>query len=220
MTTEIYNTVLNRGIAVLDLNTTPSQSETEAETETEILDIEQQIEEWIALIQEQRWTTDDGKGSDWWESIPEDILPPLSLSLDSDSIGQSSDVEVEDADEHDVEDTGSPTPKPRRTHPNNIINTTATSIPSRRQDLKMQLNNPDPEDVLLPGLGTMMNDAVDFLSEERMEEFLRWKVGILRRVEGIEKRGGAERSGKGRGNGGGGGQGKGRGRGGGVAVVV
>lgn len=37
------------------------------------------------------------------------------------------------------------------------------------------------------GLGTMMQDKVDYLSEARRAEFLSWKAGILKRVEQIER---------------------------------
>ncbi|EME81609.1 uncharacterized protein MYCFIDRAFT_99649, partial [Pseudocercospora fijiensis CIRAD86] len=36
------------------------------------------------------------------------------------------------------------------------------------------------------GLGTMFSPEVDWLSEERREEFRAWKEGILKRIEGIE----------------------------------
>ncbi|TAQ85704.1 hypothetical protein B7494_g5977 [Chlorociboria aeruginascens] len=39
------------------------------------------------------------------------------------------------------------------------------------------------EEVMRYGLGTMRRKEVDYLSEERREEFIEWKAGILRRVE-------------------------------------
>jgi origin recognition complex subunit 6 len=45
----------------------------------------------------------------------------------------------------------------------------------------------DKEGVLLPGLGTMMQDAVDFLSEERTLNYLEWKEEILGRIKQMEK---------------------------------
>jgi origin recognition complex subunit 6 len=45
----------------------------------------------------------------------------------------------------------------------------------------------DKEGVLLPGLGTMMQDAVDFLSEERTLNYLEWKEGVLGRIKQMEK---------------------------------
>ncbi|EKG19613.1 Origin recognition complex subunit 6 [Macrophomina phaseolina MS6] len=40
------------------------------------------------------------------------------------------------------------------------------------------------------GLGTMMQDKVDYLSEARRAEFLRWKSSILKQIEQIEREGG------------------------------
>lgn len=40
---------------------------------------------------------------------------------------------------------------------------------------------------LLPGLGTMMQDRVDWLSEDRREEFLEWKDDIMARIERMER---------------------------------
>jgi origin recognition complex subunit 6 len=45
----------------------------------------------------------------------------------------------------------------------------------------------DKEGVLLSGLGTMMQDAVDFLSEERTLNYLEWKEGVLGRIKQMEK---------------------------------
>ena len=42
---------------------------------------------------------------------------------------------------------------------------------------------------LQPGLGTMMQDRVDWLSEDRRADFLEWKGGIMDRIKGLEKGG-------------------------------
>ncbi|KAI4214934.1 MAG: hypothetical protein LQ351_002649 [Letrouitia transgressa] len=42
-------------------------------------------------------------------------------------------------------------------------------------------------DYLQPGLGTMMQDRVDYLSEKRRIEYQRWKKDILRRADESEK---------------------------------
>jgi origin recognition complex subunit 6 len=39
---------------------------------------------------------------------------------------------------------------------------------------------------LLPGLGTMMSDRLDWLSEERRVDFLEWKAGVMERIRIIE----------------------------------
>ena len=45
----------------------------------------------------------------------------------------------------------------------------------------------DADDVLLPGLGTMMQDSVDWLSEEKKLHFLDWKDDIMRRINTMDK---------------------------------
>ncbi|EED13145.1 conserved hypothetical protein [Talaromyces stipitatus ATCC 10500] len=40
----------------------------------------------------------------------------------------------------------------------------------------------DEEGLLLPGLGTMMQDRIDYLSEDRKEDYLEWKADILERI--------------------------------------
>ncbi|KAK8174858.1 origin recognition complex, subunit 6 [Phyllosticta citribraziliensis] len=48
------------------------------------------------------------------------------------------------------------------------------------------------------GLGTMMQDSVDYLSEERRRDFKAWKAEIMKRVEAIEKEDMVRDKGKGR----------------------
>jgi origin recognition complex subunit 6 len=43
--------------------------------------------------------------------------------------------------------------------------------------------------ILQPGLGTMMQDRVDYLSEKKRAEYRIWKQGILKRIKEIEKGG-------------------------------
>jgi origin recognition complex subunit 6 len=40
----------------------------------------------------------------------------------------------------------------------------------------------DEEGLLLPGLGTMMQDRVHYLSEDRRDDYLEWKADILQRI--------------------------------------
>lgn len=39
---------------------------------------------------------------------------------------------------------------------------------------------------LLPGLGTMMQDRVDWLSEDRREDYMEWKADMMARIEQIQ----------------------------------
>ena len=57
----------------------------------------------------------------------------------------------------------------------------------RRRRMADEEAEDDREGVLLPGLGTMMQEAVDFLSEDRTLDYLEWKEGILERIQQMEK---------------------------------
>lgn len=64
------------------------------------------------------------------------------------------------------------------------------STPKRRRTrLFAQAGN--KEGVLLPGLGTMMQDRVDYLSEDRREDYLEWKADIMKKIARMEKSAGA-----------------------------
>ncbi len=60
-------------------------------------------------------------------------------------------------------------------------------ISRRKRKRLIEEDEGDEEGVLLPGLGTMMQDAVDYLSEERKLDYLKWKQGIMVRIKGMEK---------------------------------
>lgn len=156
MTNDVYDGVLQRSIHLLQIDPSNYQAMTA------------QVEEWIARINDDEWTTLPGKGSDWWSSVPENVLSPL----DMDSINAS-------ADNNMVIDDPDATPKARR---NGAESRRAQQL-SRREELRKQLEDEDPEDVLLPGLGTMMNDAVDYFSEERNADYEEWKAEILRELD-------------------------------------
>ncbi|KAL1971354.1 hypothetical protein VTN77DRAFT_306 [Rasamsonia byssochlamydoides] len=101
------------------------------------------------------------KGQEWFENVP--------MAGENDGDDELSDH----ADDYD-EDGG-----PVR-----------SSTKRRRSSLLLRSGSPQEEGLLLPGLGTMMQDRVDWLSEERQEDYLEWKAEILKRIEEMEQRGG------------------------------
>ncbi|KAL9631808.1 MAG: hypothetical protein Q9164_005693 [Protoblastenia rupestris] len=58
-------------------------------------------------------------------------------------------------------------------------------IPGTRRKIRI-LEESEPE-YLQPGLGTMMQDKVDYLSDERRRDYLEWKTDILLRIQELEK---------------------------------
>ncbi|KAK6429529.1 hypothetical protein LTR95_014328, partial [Oleoguttula sp. CCFEE 5521] len=66
--------------------------------------------------------------------------------------------------------------------------------PLRRKEKHAQRSTKYDEDDagpagLLPGLGTMFQPAVDWLSEERQVDYVDWKADMLERIAAIEDRG-------------------------------
>jgi origin recognition complex subunit 6 len=110
---------------------------------------EGEISDWIKRINGEGWC----KGQSWFESVPEDLF---TFSL---AAGQSA---VEE-DEEDMVDNGD--------------GDGDEDMDVRKIDI--DVNKDDPEGVLLPGLGTMLHDAVDWYSAARKRDFERWKKGIL-----------------------------------------
>lgn len=97
------------------------------------------------------------RGQEWWDSVPEDVI---------DVVGPGAGEAGRPLDERDA----------------------VVGIQRKRQRLREDDQvEQDKDGVLLPGLGTMMQDAVDFLSEERALDYLEWKKGILERIKQMEK---------------------------------
>ncbi|KAI4111728.1 MAG: hypothetical protein LQ338_008347, partial [Usnochroma carphineum] len=66
---------------------------------------------------------------------------------------------------------------------NSDIDDDENSVLGRRRPDEYTADN----SFLQPGLGTMMQDRVDYLSAEKRMDYQRWKKGILARIEQIEK---------------------------------
>ena len=60
---------------------------------------------------------------------------------------------------------------------------------SRRRDAEALLSEDISKTGLLPGLGTMMQDRVHWLSEDRQDDYIVWKADIMRRIKKLERSG-------------------------------
>ena len=98
------------------------------------------------------------RGQEWWDSVPEDVM---------DVVGRGVAEAGRSLDEQDA-----------------LVDTRRKRPRLREDD---QIERQDKDGVLLPGLGTMMQDAVDFLSAERALDYLEWKKGILERIRQVER---------------------------------
>ncbi|CAG7922253.1 unnamed protein product [Penicillium olsonii] len=113
------------------------------------------VDQWIALIMEHGWAN----GQEWFENIPY-----AGQLFGEDEEGKSyQDLDQEDAILRGVR-------PPQR----------STAAAGARASL---LDHP-PRGGLLPGLGTMMQDRVDWLSDDRREEYVDWKADIVARIQG------------------------------------
>lgn len=128
-----------------------------------------EVENWISWCNNEEWLSLPGKGQDWWSSVPEDVLDqvdPETTHLDElNPIGLSDATHVTEQ----------------------RADTWQHRQKMRREELRRQLDQEDPDDVLLPGLGTMMTDALDYFSAEKTAEYEAWKADILKRLDAAEQ---------------------------------
>lgn len=123
------------------------------------------VDQWIALIMEQGWAN----GQEWFENIP----------LAGEMHGEDEEgYSYQNLDEEDAALRGVKLPKRRK----------ATTTADNGRGARSSQSDSQPRRGLLPGLGTMMQDRVDFLSEDRQEDFVKWKADILSRIEGMQSR--------------------------------
>ena len=183
----------------------PQPSGTEA-TALDPAKLKTRIEHWIREISEKEWC----EGEDWWDSVPDEILElPASLktkrafgannahvlALGDSARGMAVD-ENGDNNDHDEDDDDLNTSlravlrhsarHQRRTDPtlDPALHTTDQDSDFTSDD--DEIDEAVGDNVLLPGLGTMLQDAVDWTSRERRTAGKRWKEGILRRIKALE----------------------------------
>lgn len=94
---------------------------------------------------------------EWWSSVPEDVFDRLGKP----ATGESEEPE----DGYQAE------------------------LISRKKRKRTDLGNDeqDAEGTLLPGLGTMMQESIDWLSEDRRADYMRWRVGVEKRLNQVNK---------------------------------
>lgn len=108
---------------------------------------------------------------EWYQNVP-DSAPETRTTKD--------DLREEEEEDEGEDEVVTPAKK----------NTSKTPLRRKEKHAKRPL---DDEDVgaagLLPGLGTMFQPAIDWLSEERKADFARWKKGALQQIAIIEQMG-------------------------------
>ena len=94
---------------------------------------------------------------EWWSSVPEDVFDRLRKSATEESEEPGDGCQAE--------------------------------LISRKKRKRTDLGNDDqdPEGTLLPGLGTMMQESIDWLSEDRQADYMRWRAGVEQRLNQVNK---------------------------------
>ncbi len=94
---------------------------------------------------------------EWWSSVPEDVF---------DRVRNPVTEELEELEDEDQ-----------------------TQLITRKKRKKTDLGNDerDPEGTLLPGLGTMMQESIDWLSEDRQADYVCWRAGIEKKLAQVNK---------------------------------
>lgn len=171
MTTAVYKSTCARAVDVLGYNTKGVRG----------------VEEWIRRINRQGYAV----GQDWWASVPEKVFdfdPNASDAVEDDDsddhdaagaeFNQDLDVAVDDAAEDEDDDDVILSRRSRRRR----VETTDPAEEGKEEEEE------DPEDVLLPGLHTMMQPSVDYLADERTRAFEAWKTKFLRQLDRADEK--------------------------------
>lgn len=124
------------------------------------------VEAWIRRINREGYCGTQ----DWWMSVPESVF---DFDPSNANTGTASGREI--ADDNEDEDDG------------DIILASKKRRKIGGKAQKQLEEQDDPEGVLLPGLLTMVQDAVDFLSDERTHHYDTWKRQFLRRLDRLDK---------------------------------
>ena len=125
------------------------------------------VEEWVRRINRQGY----GRKQEWFISVPENVFEFDPDAGTVAAVEGDEDEDVPSADDEDEEDQILSSRRRRK-------------ITSSGQAVEEEDN---PEGVLLPGLHTMMQNAFDYLSEERTREFETWKKQFLQRLNKLDK---------------------------------
>jgi origin recognition complex subunit 6 len=127
------------------------------------------VDSWIALIMDMAWA----KGREWFENIP--------TAADDDEFNRDYSIEDDtDGGEHDEDDDEINQDVP------SLLGTNKRLRIDRSDGATAPLDTGFQEHGLLPGLGTMMQDQVDWLSEDRREDFQEWKEDLLKQIRKLE----------------------------------
>ncbi|QSS62993.1 origin recognition complex subunit 6 (ORC6) [Histoplasma capsulatum] len=125
------------------------------------------VDMWLSIIMTQNWTV----GTEWFDNIPS---PSKGGEGVKGNRGEGLAKRAGNGNDDDDDDDEIVSPQKRR-----VI---------RRQNQRRGENrDAKAQGGLQPGLGTMMQDRLNWLSEDIREDYLEWKEGVMKRIHAIEK---------------------------------
>lgn len=134
-------------------------------------DILPQVEQWVKKVNQEDYC----RTQEWWENVPDslfDFKPPKRNAIPGDETEEES-IEQEREQSEWESDDGSESGQ------------RIFGRKKKNRDFE-DLDEVDPEGVLLPGLGTMMQDAVDWTSEHRKQDFQDWKFDMMKKMKALD----------------------------------
>ncbi|KAK7536180.1 origin recognition complex, subunit 6 [Phyllosticta citribraziliensis] len=150
-----------------------------------------QIDVMVTRAAEEKWVDE---AQEWWRNVGEGV----GVGVGGDDGEESEDDTNARDEDSDVEMTDAPgavlsDERNRRRRRSSA----AGGAGDKSASTPLKQSRADSSS-LRGGLGTMMQDSVDYLSEERRRDFKAWKAEIMKRVEAIEKEDMVRDKGKGR----------------------
>ncbi len=115
-------------------------------------------------------------GQDWFASVPEKVFD-FDLEAAGEADGSDDEENAENSNDEEKEEQ-----EKKEEDEDDVI-----MSGRRRSKVRQSADDHDPEGVLLPGLHTMMQDTLDYLSEERTREFEKWKKQFLLKLDKLDK---------------------------------
>lgn len=133
------------------------------------------VDTWFEVILTRDWT----RGREWFDNIP---------GPSDDDNGD--DGEQEEGGVEDKQGNNDLSAQEDEDNEDEIISSKRRRTIGRSLHRKLHGDDRDhsfANDCLLPGLGTMMQDRLDWYNDERRADYVEWKKGIMKRIRLIER---------------------------------
>ncbi|QSS50776.1 origin recognition complex subunit 6 (ORC6) [Histoplasma capsulatum var. duboisii H88] len=126
------------------------------------------VDVWLSIIMTQNWTV----GTEWFDNIPSPSKGGEGAKGNrSEGLAKRAGNGNDDDDDDDDE----------------IVSPQKRRVIRRQNQRRGENRDAKAQGGLQPGLGTMMQDRLNWLSEDMREDYLEWKEGVMKRIHAIEK---------------------------------